>query len=276
MVMRMGSIKNGVLRITSNEASGLIGFFCGRYITGAVVTLSGEQGHKALVKLLSSRDGTYAFLDAGDEVLPDLAQSLGIDVGQLLAAKDFNEGAVLTEATLTGLVGSADQIRAFDTTVDITPDASEAERLGRITRTYERLLALSFKRRSDSKEFPSVQTSETPVFLNTVPQQEVPSKETADSAPSRERTSVERPRDTIAPPASVKEREKPAIPPWDIPYEPPTKAEASPSTTFSRLKKWSDRQGSLTVLAWVSFLVILALFLYFTLPTILGFQGGHH
>jgi hypothetical protein len=34
-VSRHKNVTNGVLRITSNNASGLIGVFCGRFITGA-------------------------------------------------------------------------------------------------------------------------------------------------------------------------------------------------------------------------------------------------
>jgi hypothetical protein len=256
--LRLGNVKNGVLRITSNEASGMIGIFCGRFITGAVLMLTGQTGQPALIKLLASRDGTFAFLDAGDERLPDLMQSLGIDLQKLVSCSELNEQAVLTEETLTGMVGSPEEIQAIDTTYDIG-EVSEAERLTRITRTYEKLLALSYKKPPEKQ--PELATAltqaqsgaQTPVAL---PAQPLPGK--PSGAKKKETTS----------------KELPPIPPWDIPYTPPAKVEEAPHTTFSRLKRWSAHDDKVGVLIWLSLLVILAVFLWCTWPAIQGLLGG--
>jgi hypothetical protein len=146
-VSRYKNVTNGLLRITSNNASGLMGIFCGRFITGAVLILSGEEGYGALKQLLSAKDGTFAFMDAMGEALPDLRQSLGVDISLLLASVDLdNADLTLTEETLTGHRASQDELQLIDTSMDIGTSElllTDGERVDRINRTYDRLMSLS-------------------------------------------------------------------------------------------------------------------------------------
>jgi hypothetical protein len=71
-------INSGVLEIRSAQASGKIGIAWGRFITGAILD-NGEQGKKALRRLLSLRGGRFTFHDTEEPVF-ELRQSLGIDL----------------------------------------------------------------------------------------------------------------------------------------------------------------------------------------------------
>lgn len=247
-VSRLNSIKNGILRITSNEGSGIIGIFCGRFITGAAMTLSGDTGHRALRQLLTVKEGSYAFLDAGDEVFDELKQNLGVDVEQLLAM-GLKAGVPLTDETLTGLTVSGDEIKAFDTTFDVS-GLDENERLVRIQRTYDKLLALS--RRPTPTPTATAETAQ--------PSADPDSSryESPDAGAFREddfsrrdydrRQDVESglhseprelPRDVV--------HERTALPPWDQPWEPKIEnqfPEAAPRE-FKRIKNWSEKGSAI-------------------------------
>lgn len=155
-VYRHKNITNGVLRITSNGGSGLIGVFCGRFLTGAVLTLTGESGYTALKRLLSVNDGTFAFMDAQRESLPDLRQSLGVDIAALLSLVDLSSGELpLSEEALTSMKTrvSTEELELFDTSVDLAeeqPPLDEASRIDRITKTYDRLFSLSAYQRAQN------------------------------------------------------------------------------------------------------------------------------
>lgn len=73
-------VQMGILRIVSKQASGRVGVFCGRYLTGAVIAASEETGMEALKTLLSTNDGAYSFTRASAETFSELQQSLGIDI----------------------------------------------------------------------------------------------------------------------------------------------------------------------------------------------------
>ena len=145
------TIQYGVLRITSDTGSGLVGIFCGRYITGAVMTLTGEKRAYAVKRLLSAKNGTYAFMDAMGESLPDIrSQHMAIDVRVLLdSVQDFASADLpISEESLTGLSASAEEIQLIDTTFGSEDDGededfTEEERIERINQTYNRLLSLT-------------------------------------------------------------------------------------------------------------------------------------
>ncbi len=142
------NVQNGVLRITSDQGSGMIGIFCGRYMTGGVLTLSGERKLPAIKRLLSCKEGSFAFLDVLGEKMPDLKQGLCIDIRMLLdAVPDLAKVAIpLSEESLTRLTAPAEDIHLIDTAFineeePAFPD--EDARIAEITRTYNRLVALS-------------------------------------------------------------------------------------------------------------------------------------
>ncbi len=124
IVLTIGDVQNGVLRITSVDVSGRIGIFCGRYVTGAM-TGSGESGNLALRKLLSVKSGNFAFLDAKGEKTADLQQSLSLDLGSLieLVPDGLEAQAPLLEESLAGLRQPGEQLFLVDTSFgDSDPD----------------------------------------------------------------------------------------------------------------------------------------------------------
>lgn len=167
-VSRHKNVTNGVLRITSNHASGMVGVFCGRYLTGAVLVLSGESGYGALKTLLAAKDGTFAFMDALGEHLPDLRQSLGVDISMLLASPGFADADLpISEESLTGMKPSGDEVLLIDTSINLHEEPAEdteSSRLERISKTYDRLLSLAEYRKAQEQEqapgLSSIQQSE--------------------------------------------------------------------------------------------------------------------
>ncbi len=169
-VSRHKNVKNGVLCITSDRSvSGLIGVFCGQYLTGAVLTLSGDSGFTALQRLLTTDEGAYSYMDAEGEMISDLAQSLAVDISMLPTNGDFSEVKFpLSGETLTGLKPGADSMGLIDTTLDLGEPAPafDVERIDRINATFDRILSLaSFSTAEEAiaqrgKKRPSVQRSE--------------------------------------------------------------------------------------------------------------------
>jgi hypothetical protein len=149
-VARHKNIKHGIVQVTSNTCSGLMGVFCGRYITGAVLTLSGETGLPALRDLLAAKDGSFAFLDVTDEPIADLNQSLGVDLQAMLSSVDFSlDSMPVSEESLVGMASSnGEEIHLVDTSVaddgpvvhELTPE--------RINATYQRITKISSHLRS--------------------------------------------------------------------------------------------------------------------------------
>jgi hypothetical protein len=143
-VVRHKNVKNGVLSVTSNSCSGLMGVFCGRFITGAMLTLSGEVGLPALRQLLSAKDGAFALLDMSDEPVADLNQSLGVDLQAVLASVDFSLDTIpVSEESLIGLAVSNEEIRTINT--NVSEEVIPAEQLTpeRINQTFQRIVKLS-------------------------------------------------------------------------------------------------------------------------------------
>jgi tetratricopeptide (TPR) repeat protein len=77
-------VKQGIARLQSQTLSGAIGIFSSRYITGAMVENSTVTGFEALRQLLSLRNGTYSFCEAGSDDMAVLRTSVAIDVLSLL------------------------------------------------------------------------------------------------------------------------------------------------------------------------------------------------
>jgi len=145
-ISRQTNIKHGLVQVTSNSCSGLMGVFCGRFITGALLTLSGETGLPALRQLLQAKDGSFAFLDVTAEPVAELNQSLGVDLQQVLASVDFSLDSVpVSEQSLVGLAarGESEDINLIDTNAG--EDVAPAPQLTteRINQTYQRIASLS-------------------------------------------------------------------------------------------------------------------------------------
>lgn len=144
-VARHKNIKHGIVQVTSNSCSGLMGVFCGRFITGAVLTLSGETGLPALRNLLSAKDGSFAFLDVTDEPLTDLNQSLGVDLQAMLSSVDFSiDSLPVSQESLVDMASSTgEEIHTIDTSV--TEDQIAVHELSpeRINATYQRITKIS-------------------------------------------------------------------------------------------------------------------------------------
>lgn len=267
---RLSSVKNGVLRISSQEANGLIGVFCGRFITGAVLTLSGDTGFRALRKLLSAKDGTFAFMDAGEEDLPDLKQSLGVDV-QMLLASGIDPQAPLTENALTGMGASSDRIKAFDTSMVIAGEPDQV-RLHRIRQTYDRLVNLSQMAQDVRAVRAAVDQANLPDAPAVVEADAVLESytRTADGAGTGEEQYFSAPRELPrgegAADAPASRTGGPGLPPWDEPYQPPSSQPADPAnpSEFKRLKKWSSVDSdriklATTIGATIAVIVVLLL-----------------
>ncbi len=135
-VSREINVKHGMLRVASDTCSGIIGVFCGRFITGAVITLTGEIGIDALRKLLSAKEGTFEFVDVSDEPVREVNQSLGVDLEALLSSVDLSLDSVLApEQSLTGYSLAHDNVGLIDTSVEMeslaedmnSPEAFDAE-----------------------------------------------------------------------------------------------------------------------------------------------------
>lgn len=144
-VARHKNIKHGVLRVTSNSCSGLLGVFCGRFITGAMLSLTGEAGLPALRELLSAKDGSFALLDVSDEPINELNQSLGVDIAAVLASVDFSLDSIpVSEESLIGLTSTdGEEVRLIDTTAEdeiVPPEELTPER---VNTTFQRITSLS-------------------------------------------------------------------------------------------------------------------------------------
>lgn len=85
-LMKLRNIHNGVLRISSprTHLEGDIGISKGIYVTGAKLKSSQETGYGAVRKLLSVTDGTFTYLDNGENGLGELDQNLHLRVTQLI------------------------------------------------------------------------------------------------------------------------------------------------------------------------------------------------
>lgn len=143
-VARHKNIKHGVLRVTSNSCSGLLGVFCGRFITGAMLSLTGEAGLPALRELLSAKDGSFALLDVSDEPITELNQSLGVDLAAVLASVDFSLDSIpVSEESLIGLTSTGEEVRLIDTSAveDIVPPEDLTPE--RVNSTFQRITSLS-------------------------------------------------------------------------------------------------------------------------------------
>jgi hypothetical protein len=153
MILHCKQIKEGVLRITSDSATGMIGVFLGRYITGAVTIIDGDVRTDAISRLLFVKDGTFAFLDAVDEPLQELKQGLAIELEAVIDALEETSGDLpLSPDSLITMGGaSSDTMRVIDTEVEVQGEPPEAQ-MRRARATYQRLVTVSEKERQEREE----------------------------------------------------------------------------------------------------------------------------
>lgn len=150
MILNCKTIREGVLRITSDSASGMIGVFLGRYVTGAITIIDGDMRTDAISRLLFVKDGTFAFLDAVDEPLQELKQGLAIELEAIIDALEQTSGDLpLSPDSLITMGGaSSDTMKVIDTTVEFE-GAPEAQQVKRARATYQRLVSVSERERQE-------------------------------------------------------------------------------------------------------------------------------
>jgi hypothetical protein len=277
-VSRLRDVKNGVLQIISQDSSGMIGIFCGRFVTGAVLTLSGDTGNRALRKLLASKEGKFTFLDAGDEPIEDLKQSLGIDINLLLSS-GLDPSALPTEDALTGLMVSGDNIKAINTDDIIIPENDE-DRRHRVLRTYDRLLSLSQQQalataKSDDQLAADAGPPTSAGMNELIAQRKVIAEmQQADLVPPPPvgEISTEPGQPTPGLVTNRPPAEKPPIPPWDEPWEPPKEPEAPVQPAeFKRIKNWNEQASIRRGLSLIVSLVVAAAAVVYLWPYISAF-----
>lgn len=81
-------VRNGVLVVFSQEASGRLGVFCNRYITGAVIDSSSELGVKAIKTLLGIKNGMFCFRPCLVDETKELGQKISISIKEVLELKN--------------------------------------------------------------------------------------------------------------------------------------------------------------------------------------------
>jgi hypothetical protein len=294
-VVRYKNIKHGVLKVTSNTCSGLIGVFCGRFITGAILTLSGEAGLPALRQLLSAKDGNFALLDVTDEPVADLNQSLGVDLQAVLAAVDFSlEFVPVSEAALIGLAVPSEEIRTIDTSIETDPVPIEQLTPERIDQTYQRIQKLSdhLKAQQESQAAMDASWGNAPPAP---PLSDAPSRsenQFYDQPPEWERknrngmpTSVEigtgeMPYESLGQPMPAITNQASPMPVANRPREerhsdtgnyavvydaaPPTERRFKSNDEFKRLKDWKTKSQIIVMVLWILVFggIIYALYTY--------------
>jgi len=106
-------LRNGVLIIFSKNLKGRIGIFCNRYISGAVIEPGGQTGLDAVRELLSIKGGMFGFRATMGDESKELAQSLGLDISELMLSKS-SEGATAGEALGALMAPGSQLLRASD------------------------------------------------------------------------------------------------------------------------------------------------------------------
>lgn len=150
MIAACKTIREGVLRITSDTASGMIGVFLGRYVTGAITIIDGDVRTDAISRLLFVKDGTFAFLDAVDEPLQELKQGLAIELDAVIDALEQSSGDLpLSPDSLITMSGAtSDTMKVIDTTVEFET-VPEEQQVKRARATYQRLVSVSERERQE-------------------------------------------------------------------------------------------------------------------------------
>src|SRR5271154_4192409 len=77
-IIHLKTVPHALLRISSDNIAGRIGFGPGGYILGGCIDETGELGYTAVKKLLTLASGNYAVLDTGRDLSPEVNQTLWI------------------------------------------------------------------------------------------------------------------------------------------------------------------------------------------------------
>jgi hypothetical protein len=150
MIASCKSVREGVLRITSDTATGMIGVFLGRYVTGAITIIDGDVRTDAISRLLFVKNGTFAFLDAVDEPLQELKQGLAIELEAVIDALEESSGDLpLSPDSLITMGGATgDTMKVIDTTAEFE-GVPEEQQVKRARATYQRLVSVSERERQE-------------------------------------------------------------------------------------------------------------------------------
>jgi len=95
------AVRNGVLVVFSQEASGRLGVFSNRSITGGVVDASSDTGIKAIKSLLAVKQGMFCFRPCLADETSELGQKISISIKEVLALRHDEEPAEIPADTLT-------------------------------------------------------------------------------------------------------------------------------------------------------------------------------
>lgn len=270
IVSRHKDVKNGMLKLTSQDTSGTIGVFCGRFITGARLTLTEEMGYEALRTLLSVKDGNFAFFDVGAEQLIELRQSLAVDIHLLLQSRDFADGVPLSSESLTGMSMAAthEQVQLIDTAAEYSLD-DFAERLmptaldQPVPRDYqeieqveaERSLATDFDEITMDRVPPHHEASRVPIVTDSY-----------DGAPNDSGVFRRRP----------SESPRPIVIPVDDEIPPPKmvpEAAGQSADDFKRTRDWSQKSSQYRKVGLAALAIAIIAGCAFVIPK-LGKIGG--
>ena len=85
------TVRNGVLVVFSQEASGRLGVFCNRYLTGAVIDSSSELGVKAIKTLLGIKSGMFCFRPCLADETKELGQKISISIKEVLELRHADD-----------------------------------------------------------------------------------------------------------------------------------------------------------------------------------------
>lgn len=77
-VLKAKNVNSGVLRIFQDKVEGEIAISRGVFIIGGRMRSSSENGYDAVKRLLSMSEGSFQYLDYGDEFYQELDQNLKI------------------------------------------------------------------------------------------------------------------------------------------------------------------------------------------------------
>lgn len=256
MIAACKNIREGVLRITSDTASGMIGVFLGRYVTGAVTIIDGDMSTNALSRLLFVKDGTFAFLDAVGEPLQELKQGLAIELESVIEALAQNEEDLpLNPDSLITMSGAnPDTMKVIDTEVEYE-SIPEEQVSKRARATYQRLVTVSERERQERQE----RAASNPVELDQ-PQTAVYvtdyGRDHIQNLLDHNRTAVAEKLIAAMPTRQERQAKQDFD---DRPIAPPSHKKQQ----FQRLSKWQQNARLFAIIFWLIFLVGIAMAMYY-------------
>lgn len=84
-ILKIKTVNGGILRIndSANAIEGDVGILKGIYVVGGLVQ-GGANGYLAVKSLLSTKEGTFQYIDVGEDVTPSCDQNLKVRITQII------------------------------------------------------------------------------------------------------------------------------------------------------------------------------------------------